>query len=334
MKVRQVLTSLAAALSGYLAARGIFPTQMVDRPGFLVAGVAVYLLSTLLVLAVPSGRRDGAPARLPRWTSAWAVLVSAALPCIVSASSERDDWTAPHVTWYIGAVGALMTIVMVRRRPVWAWGGIVAMSAASSALIGLGSALSFGLVGSVLWVAVAQLMQLSTDRAYADTVKLASLQQASAAWQSAQMMRRRERRERVQYALEVAGPVLTQVIASGGALADEERNEAWIAEGTLRDELRAPKLMDDEVRAAIAGLRRRGATVTVLDEGGVDDLDEAQLATVRAELAATLAATDAPRLIIRAAPHPEIAVTVVGRAGVELSDEDAVALWHEIPRPS
>ncbi|GLJ62141.1 hypothetical protein GCM10017576_22710 [Microbacterium barkeri] len=336
MKVRKVLTILAAAFSGYLAARGVFPTQPVDRPGFLIAGVVLYLGATILVLAVrsvDSARRD--VARLPVWATACALAVSAAMPWVVTACADESARMAPHVTWYVGGAGALMTIVMVRRRPISAWTGIALLGVSSSILMGIGNALAFGLVGSFLWVGVGQLMQISTDRAYSDTVKLASLQQASAAWQSAQLVRRRERRERVQYALQVAAPVLTQVIASGGALTDEQRAAAWLAEGALRDELRGARLLDDDVRRVIATLREGGAAVTVLDEGGLDDLGDDALSAIRAELAQTLASADAGRIIIRTAPHPDIAVTIVGRAAAGgHSDEDAVALWHEIRRPA
>ena len=109
-------------------------------------------------------------------------------------------------------------------------------------------ALALGLVGSVVWVAVAQLLVMSMDRAARDTAKLAELQQAASGWQASQAVRQRERRVRVQLALAVAGPVLTQVVAEGGALDEEEKHEARIAEGRLRDELRGARLLDDDVR--------------------------------------------------------------------------------------
>ncbi|GAA4786273.1 hypothetical protein [Microbacterium gilvum] len=336
MKVRQLLTVLGAAFSGYLALRGIFPSVPVERPALLWAGIALYAGATALVLAVPPARVDGRRGSpLPHAAAGAAVAVAAVLPWIVTASSDASSLLLPHVTWYVGAVGALMTIVMVRRRPLWAWAGIVVLAVAATILLGIERALAFGLVGSVIWVGVGQLMQFFTDRAYADTVKLASLQQASAAWQSTQSVRRRERRERVQYALAVAAPVLTRVISTGGALTEAERASAWIAEGTLRDELRGARLLDDEVRAAIAVLREAGAAVTLLDEGGIDDLEDDALAAVRAELAAVLRSAAAPRLIVRSSPHPAIAVTVVGRGSAVAgpADDDDVALWHEISRP-
>ena len=98
--------------------------------------------------------------------------------------------------------------------------------------------------------------------------------------------------------------------------------------------MRGPRLLDDDVRAELEAARRRGATVTVLDEGGLEDVDEASLDRIRAQLAETLSAARSDRLYIRTSPHERVAVTVVGRSadGPGLSDEDVVELWREIPR--
>ena len=154
--------------------------------------------------------------------------------------------------------------------------------------MGPAAALALGLVGSIVWVAAAQLLLLSMDRAARDTARLAQLQRAASAWQASQSGRQRERRVQVQQALAVAGPVLARTVSSGGALSAEDRLEARLAEGRLRDEMRAPRLLDEAVRIELERARRRGANVTVLDEGGLEGLEEDSLAVIRAELAETL----------------------------------------------
>lgn len=122
-------------------------------------------------------------------------------------------------------------------------------------------------------------------------------------------------------------------MAARGALNDQERLDARLAEGRLRDELRGADLLNDAVRNAIEAARRRGVVVTVFDEGGFDGIDEARRKAIRDELAVVLSRAQTSRLIIRSSPDPRIAVTVVGRAGSRSSgDDDAVDLWHEIPR--
>ncbi|NKF32558.1 hypothetical protein HER21_39715, partial [Pseudomonas sp. BGM005] len=103
-------------------------------------------------------------------------------------------------------------------------------------------ALALGLVGSAMWAAVAHLLVMFWDRAVRDTERLAGIQQAVSAWHATQQVRQRERRIRTQFALAVAGPVLSRAVATHGALDAEERLEARLAEGRLRDELRGADL--------------------------------------------------------------------------------------------
>lgn len=335
ISVRNVLLTIAILFTGYFAARGIWLPAHVENRLLMAAAVVLQLAVTGICLFVPGRRAERAPTHLPTWAAAVTLATAALLPLLVSLAVAVDRRGTSDSTWYLGAVGAIMTFVVVRRRPFWAWGGIAVLTVMSAWGMGLPSALAQGLIGSIVWVGAAQLLLLFTDRAYRDTVRLAELQQAASAWQTTQTVRRRERRERVQYALTVAGPMLSRVIAGGGVLTAEERVEAQLAEGRLRDELRGARLLDDGVRAAIEAARRRGATVTVFDEGGLEGLADDGLAVVRRELAEALREVTAARVIIRTAPDAEIAVTVVGRSavGTGLTDEDSVNLWREIPLP-
>ncbi len=350
ISVRVVLVALGFAFTAYLAARGLWWTDSVpEEPVFVFLALGLYLATTWLCLFWEPRALHDADAthsdtgstvvargrvRLPMWAAGLALASAIIVPNAISYAVGDESRAAPYATWYLGGVGALMTIVMVRRRPWIAWIGIAALAVSSMTWLGPANALGLGLVGSVVWVVLAQLLQVSTDRAARDANRLAALQRAASAWQAAQSGRQRERRVQVQRALAVAGPVLTRVIATGARLDDDEKLQARIAEGTLRDELRGPRLLDDDVRAALATARRRGATVTVLDEGGLDGMNDVALADIRAQLAATLKTALSDRLFIRTAAHDTVAVTVVGRSGSHagLSDEDAVDLWQEILR--
>lgn len=346
LSVKKVLIGLATALALYQVLLGLIFTKSVDAPLVLFANAGLFLATTVICLLVPSVRRgvsradvpDGGlreGAVLPAWACALALVTVAVVPSVTALGVGEDNRAEGFGTWYLGGLGALLTIVMVRRRTWAAWVGTAILAVGAAGWLGIAQALNLGVVGAVVWVAIAHLVRVSMDRAARDTAKLAELQQAASAWQATQLVRQRERRVRVQVALAVAGPVLTQVVAQGGALTDDERTEARIAEGRLRDELRGANLLDDDVRAAITMARRRGATVTVFDEGGVDDVAGSALETIRAELAAALRSAVSERLIIRTSPHPRVAVTVVGRSAgaAGLSDEDSVDLWLEIAHP-
>lgn len=326
--VRSVATSLAVGFAMYFVARGVWWIEQPTGPLLMVLALGLYLAVVNIAIL-----GDSASVRMPLWTAVLALLTSAVVPVLVTLSLEPADRTEPFATWYIGGLGLLGVVCVVRRRPLIGWLTLAMLILTSSAYLGLGVALNLGLVGSIMWVLIAQLLVMFWDRAVRDTERLAEIQQAVSAWHATQLVRQRERRLRTQFALAVAGPVLSRVVAARGALDEQERLDARLAEGRLRDELRGADLLNDAVRDAIEAARRRGVVVTVFDEGGLDGIDEERRVEIRDELAAALADADAGRVIIRSARDPRVAVTVVGRAGARSSgDDDSVDIWHEILR--
>ncbi|AUG30442.1 hypothetical protein JVX92_05600 [Microbacterium hominis] len=341
LRVRATLSVLAIAFTSYLAAGAVLWSSPPPHVAVQLVAVALYLATTWVCVFWNSGskpsRRDpitgdlGHRSVLPAWAAvlalATAVLVPNASWVAVGTEARRTDIG----TWSVGAVGALLAIVMVRRRPWVAWVGVLLLAAEAALWIGPVDALALGVVGAVLWVGVAQLLTWLVDRAASDTAELTALQRAASEWLAAQEGTRRERRTQVQRALALAGPVLTRTIETRGRLTEGERRAARIAEEALRDELRGSALLDEAVRAALSAARERGTIVSVLDEGGLDGLSPAERAVIRARLAEVLADADSERVYVRAAAHEEIAVTVVGRTPSD-DGEDQVDLWSEIPR--
>jgi hypothetical protein len=79
--------------------------------------------------------------------------------------------------------------------------------------------------------------------------------------------------------------------------------------------------------------------VTLLDEGGIDELDEPSRDRVLSRLAEAVAGSRADRIIARtAAEGSPVAVTVVGLsvpeggAATDSTDDLEVEFWLEIPR--
>ncbi|WP_231728843.1 hypothetical protein [Microbacterium sp. CCH5-D1] len=326
--VRSVATSLAVGFALYFVARGIWWIEQPTAPLVMVLAIVLYL-----VVVNVSILGHGTVVRMPMWSAILALVASALIPILVTSSLDPADRTAPFATWYIGALGLLGVVCVVRRRALIGVLVLGVLVVTASAYLGFVVALNLGLVGSIMWVVVAGLLVMFWDRAVRDTERLAEIQQAVSAWHATQRVRQRERRLRTQFALAVAGPVLSRVVAARGVLDEQERMDARLAEGRLRDELRGADLLNDAVRNAIEAARRRGVVVTVFDEGGFDGIDETRRELIRDELAVVLSRAQTARLIIRSARDPRVAVTVVGRAGSRASgDDDAVDLWHEIPR--
>jgi hypothetical protein len=329
LTVRMVATGLALVFACYFAARALAWTTPPPRPMLVLLAVAIYLASFAVIAIVGAGRS----VQMPRWAAALALVSALAIPQLSNLGLDSADLRAPYATWYIGSVGLTGVVCIVRRRPWAGWLVLVLLTLSSTAWIGFLQALGLGLVGSTVWMVIAQLLVAFWRRAVRDTDRLAGIQQAASAWQATQIVRQRERRERVQYALTVAGPVLGRVIETRGELSPDEKRAAHLAEGRLRDEIRGGELLNERARAAIESARARGATVTVFDDGGLEGLDEHTKGRIREELADVLSGSSSARLIIRAPKDARIAVTVVGRSAAGASsDEDSVELWHEIPR--
>jgi hypothetical protein len=141
--------------------------------------------------------------------------------------------------------------------------------------------------------------------------------------------------------------MLDLIARRGGTLTDDERRECQHLEAGIRDEIRGRRLLNDRVRAAVLDARRRGAVVTLFDEGGLDDVEEGAMDGALTELAEAIAGTRARRIIARTAPADSgTAITVVGLTPAgessvselgsddEEGDDDEVDLWLEIPKPS
>jgi hypothetical protein len=136
--------------------------------------------------------------------------------------------------------------------------------------------------------------------------------------------------------------MLQLIERTGGDLTPAEREECLHLESAIRDEIRGRRLLSDAVREQVMDARRRGATVTLLDEGGIDDLEDGELQRVLDGLAEAIRDTDADRIIARTVPEgSDVAVTVVGlrsadehahALGIEDEEDDSVVLWLEIPR--
>ncbi|MBB2976364.1 signal transduction histidine kinase [Microbacterium endophyticum] len=330
-----ILTVIGVAFTAYLAARGLWWTGGVTSPPLIIASIILYVTTTWLWIfwGARSERESAAARDVPIWAAVLAMIVAVAVPNALMFATPVSGHYEPYVTWAIGGIGALMTILMVRGRWILAWTGMVLMGGSYMFWLGPLEALVYGLIGSIVWVAVAQLALIFLVRASRDAQKLAELQQAASAWQAAHAGRAQERRMHVRRALAEAGPILSRTIVTSGELTPEERAAARLAEWRLRDELRAARLLDNGVRDAVDDLRKRGVNVMLLDEGGLDGLNDQALGAIRAELADILRGATSPRLYVRTSPDETIAVTVVGRAPAPQGsgDEDAVELWREIP---
>lgn len=339
---RILVMGLAVLFSGYhvvLAVYSLGSGYFTDvRP--VIVAMIVYAVATIAVLAPPGSKP------VPVWIASVAVGMSAIVPPLVAAvlDPNRPGGTG-YATWFVAAIGTLMTVLSVRRRPGFAWLGTTALVIETVLWAGLGALVTLGLFGSIAWVAVSHIIMNTLGKASRDSQRFAIAEREAADWSAAQEAHLYERQLRLGQTSAMALPMLRVIQRSHGDLTPAQRVESLHLESAIRDEIRGRKLLDDAVREQVMLARRRGTAVTLLDEGGLDRLDEAELSAIHTRLADALRDVGADKVIVRTVPEgSDTAVTVVGlrtiddgtstALGRESNDDDEVTLWLEIPRPT
>ncbi|MBF4461871.1 MULTISPECIES: hypothetical protein [unclassified Rathayibacter] len=334
---RPLLSALGGGFSLYHVVLAFFSFRTSPAtPADLVA-VALYSLATIVALWPGSTTRMSVP------VAAGMTAVAVALPLLVSSSLDPAASNG-YSTWYIAAVGTLMTIVCARRRPWWAWAGVAFLIVHTTLWAGPIALATLGVVGGVAWVAIAQLLIIELGRAGSEARVLEAAERAAVSWRAAEEAHLTEREVRLEQTRAIASDMLRRLAAPGAGLSDEERRECRLLEASVRDEIRGRRLLDDDVRRLVLQARRRGVTVSMLDDGGLDHTSEEEGRRVLGELARALGAIreGVDRVVVRtASADSPSAVTVVGlrtagdgSAGALGSDDsaDEVDLWVEIRR--
>jgi len=336
---RMLLVGLAALFSSYHIVLGLYALQL----GFyhdtapVIAAMVIYAIATAALLAV-SQRRT------PVWLASFAFAVAIALPLLVTSQLDpHREGGLSYSTWYVAACGTLLTILVTVRRRGFGWAGIAFLVAHTVLWSGPFALIDMGVIGSVAWVAIAHIITNVLAKAAQDSRRFALAEREATDWHAAQEAHLGERQFRLGQTSVMALPMLRAIQQAGGDLTPAQRAECLHLEGAIRDEIRGRKLLSDEVRQQVMLARRRGTTVTLLDEGGIDDLDDAELTRVLDRLAEAIAATTADKVIARTVPEgSDVAVTVVGlrtgddgsasMLGTDSLEDDEVELWLEIPR--
>ncbi|KZF08801.1 hypothetical protein A2J04_00545 [Rhodococcus sp. EPR-279] len=246
------------SLMNFTASEGVQSVWVVQAAVLLVAFAAFALA------AVP-----GDPL-----AAGWATAISASAP--VATAVVLSQLSVPVAnglqTWPLSAAVALCGFVSVRGRTVLAWMAMAAVFAVCtvwSAATGQGP--MAGVAMSVISFAplvMATFFALSFRSTAAAVFELRAQSRRRAAEDAATSAGLDERDRQLEQLDHLARPLLEK-IASGSDLDAAERQACGLLEAALRDRLRAPGLMTDEVAAQARAARARGVQVVLLDDGGL-----------------------------------------------------------------
>ncbi|MET4158922.1 hypothetical protein [Agromyces sp. PvR057] len=329
---RWLLLGLAALFSAYHVALALSTLNVPASPWPTIVALVLYVAATIASLSV------GSRVRMPDWLAAFDLAVCIVLPLLVTSQLDPENANG-YATWYVAAVGTLMTIAAARRQLTAAWLGVIALAVQTVFWAGPLALGTLGVIGSIAWVAIAHMLSAALGTAAREARRYAHAEREAAEWQAAQDAHLFVGQARLVQTNRIAAPMLRRIADRGGVLTEPQRRECRMLEAAIRDEIRGRMLLTDDVRLQVQRARERGAVVTLLDEGGIDDLDAEQRERVLARLAEAIAGSKADRIVVRtAADTSAAAVTVVGlvepEPGVPAVDpEDLdVEVWLEIPR--
>lgn len=307
--------------------------------GHVVGPFAAVVLGALISPAMLRGAHDGRLRPLVAWVIA---AVGVAVPVLATLELDSTHATYLSVSWYACGVLAGAMLVWMARRRVAALVGITGLVVQTVCWAGPIGFLRLGVAAEILLL-TAMLLIYRTIRVVADAADEAAAEERRLiSWEAEQDALRLERSQRLVAVGRSALPLLGRVLEQDCDLDERTAGECRLLEQTVRDEIRGRRLLNDDVRTVLLAHRRRGATVRVLDDGGLDDMRPDDTERVLDDLAEQLRPLRSERIVIRTAdPASGSALTVVatssnpqGSDGCLDCDDDTVDLWTSIARPA
>ena len=162
---RVLFLGLGALFSAYHLFLALSSLSIPANPGPPIVAMALYAVATVMSLWPTS------PTKMPLWLAAFDLAVCVVIPILVTSQLDpaKDNG---YGTWYVAAVGTLMTICAVRRQSLFAWLGVGFLAVQTVFWAGPGALAGIGVIGSVVWVGVAVVIAGSLAKAGRDALQL------------------------------------------------------------------------------------------------------------------------------------------------------------------
>lgn len=300
---RSLVTLITIAFGLFHAALGLAVLDRYERQDLPLIAIGIYAVAVILVTIT------GDDLALPKLCTWICVFVAAAVPTLVNISLDGYQ-AGNYTTWYVSGIGTLLGITAVRQGRLAAAVGGLLLVIQVVLFGGLGSIFNSGLVGAVLLVFVGQVAAYILASAESEAERYRAQASATLAATAANTAVRQERKARLSQTLSRARPLLEQISLQAGVLSDQQRLEARLLEAELRDEIRGRSLMEDSLKRVVRGLRERGVEVQLLDDGGVDDLDDHARASLLEQVAQEISRVTTGKVVVRAVRGESWRVTV------------------------
>jgi hypothetical protein len=305
LRVPTWLLSFFGLLFGlFHAVLGVLWISKNDRPEIVIFALIAYVAILIQTVAVGKTRSMSLGVALVN------LVVGALIPLAINTQLDPSHLT-DYSTWYVLGVGTILGGTAVRGQRAIAWLGLGILIVEIACWGGVPSLASTGLPGVLSLLVTGHAVSIGVERAVKNAQELNRIAAETAAETAAVEAAALVRSSLLEKTLRTALPALNLIAALGGNLNESQKAEALLLEAGLRDEIRGEALLNDAMREAIKAARQRGAEVLVLDEGGLDGLDDAARNELLGRVAAGIAGICSGRLTIRAPRGEDWRITVV-----------------------
>jgi hypothetical protein len=311
---RWLLALVSIAFGLYHALLGALAWRSFDSAWILALSIFIYLISLTVSVVASKGLAIGRLYGL-------VVALGAIATVVVSNQGIHRGHTDPYSTWYVGGMAALLGVLAARGQSLLAWAaaGVVAWQVALE--VGVGGLPEVGLEGIAILIAAASATAFALKRADREVSELQQTEVAAEAGIASAEAASEERRTRLNQVLERALPALSYIAANRGHISEEQQEKLLQLEASLRDEIRGRSLVNDVVRQAASAARSRGVEVVVMDEGGLNELDESKREHILNKIATAIDSVQAGKIVIRSPRGEKWLVTVMAtRPGTSAPD--------------
>jgi hypothetical protein len=300
---RFTLIGFTLAFGLYHAVLGVLNYINYELGNLALLAIALYLVA--LILSLFSFKGLALQSRFAYFNLA----IAAVVPALMSFAIP-PEMASGYSTWHVAGIATLMGITAVRQHRWIAWTGVAFDVVIVLIWGGFGILFNSGVIGAVMLVAAAHGAS-NTLRSSAKAARQFRDQElANNAAQAARSAARKERQVRVDEALSTSLPFLQMLVEKKGRLTNDEKAEALLIERTLRDQIRGRMLLTPELVEAVRQARMRGVEVQLLDDGGLEDVDEQEKHELLAKIAAEVSKVHGGKVVIRAVPGEDWKITL------------------------
>ena len=311
---RAAIIVFSLAFGVYHGVLGLLNLDDYDRPWFVLAAVLLYLLALIVTLT------DSPGLKLKNYKAAFS-LITAMLSPLAMAAAIRSEHVDNHTTWHVAGVATLMAIIALRQHLVMAWVGVSIMAVQVLTWGGIEMLFNAGIFGALMLVAAAHAAAITLATTSRAVIEFREQALETTAATAAKTAARNERQVRVEKALEVALPFLNKIEKLEGNLSAADKKQALGLEAQLRDQIRGRYFDSPELLAEITAARERGVEVQVLDDGGLELLDEVERQRILSEVARNVSKVESGKLVLRSVADEKWVVTVTAsQPGAEVPD--------------